>query len=198
MDKQNVQRRLELAEKLLNELKNVYLQSENLSQDIGKNSNFYYEEVFARTKEELSSFMETYRKNVSRAREINNEITSRINAWYAFIKNEKETASVLFPIRYSSEKKRLNQKMKELNDELSALAINNRFVKEKLAQLEHELEIKAVSLAHAGGNYQAYETLLLKQGALTAELRYLLPTIPGLCPADISCHGIDGLMEKLH
>lgn len=61
----------------------------------------------------------------------------------------------------------------------------------------HKLEIKAVSLAKSGGNYLEFEKILLKQKSIAAELKYLLPTIPGLCPADISSTGIGKLLTEV-
>lgn len=197
METTNLTKRRELTITLLSDLKNVYGQLNNVASEVEKTSSVFYEEAFKEKQEELLSVMENYHKNVDRVREINNEITASINSWYEFIKNENETGKITFPIVYYYKKRTLNKKITKLNEEISSITINNRFIKENLTMLEHQLEIKAVSLAKSGGNYLEFEKILLKQKSIAAELKYLLPTIPGLCPADISSTGIDKLLTEI-
>lgn len=197
MDKTNLTRRKELAVELLSELKNIYDQLESASIEVKKTSGTFYEEAFKEKKEELHSVMDNYHKNVDRVREINNEITASINSWYEFIKDENRTGRITFPITYYFKKRSLNKKIVCLNKEISSITINNRFIKENLTMLEHQLEIKAASLAKSGGNYLEFERILLKQKLIETELKYLIPTIPALCPADISSKGIDKLLTKV-
>lgn len=197
MEKTNLPRRKELAVTLLSELKNVYGQLESGSSEVEKTSGDFYEEAFKEKQEELLSVMADYHKNVNRAREINNEITASINFWYEFIKDDNKTGKITFPISYFRRKRSLNKKITGLNEDVSSITINNRFIKENLTMLEHQLEMKAVSLAKSGGNYLEFEKTLLKQKSIVTELKYLLPTIPGLCPADISSTGIDKLLTAL-
>ena len=198
MGKANLQRRIELASTLLYEFKNIYVQIENASTEVEKTSGAFYEEAFKENQEELRSVMESYHKNVDRTRQIYDEITATINSWYAFIKGEKEIEKITFPIVYSYKKRSLSKKIASLNAEISSITINNRFIKENLAILEHKLEIEAESLLKSGGNYTEYEKILMKKKSLSAELIYLLPTIPGLCPADISAAGIDKTLSLIH
>ncbi len=197
MDKVRVSQRKELAVKLLYALKDIYEQLAVVASDAEKTSGDYFEQAFKEEQENLLSVMDSYHRNVDRIRAIHNEITESINSWYEFIKDEKQTGKITFPIAFYYNKRSLNKKISKLNEEISSITINNRFIKEKLTLLEHQLKVKAVSLAKAGSNYLEYERVLLSQKSITAELEYLLPTIPGVCPADISSSGIDNLMTKL-
>lgn len=197
MDKAKVSRRKELAVILLSALKDLYEQLDATASDVEKNSCAFYEQAFKEEQDMLLSVMDSYHKNVDRIRAIYNEITESINSWYEFIKDEKQTGKITFPIAFFYNKRSLNKKIIKLNEEISSITINNRFIKENLTILEHQLKVKAVSLAKAGDNYLEYERVLLNQKSITAELRYLLPTIPGVCPTDISSTGIDNLLTKL-
>ena len=194
MENRNMSRRRELTLELLSELQNIYAQLELASSGIQKNSDVFYEAAFSEKKEELDSIMGNYNKNIGRIRDINNEITSSINSWYEFFKDEKRIGKLTFPIAYFFKKRSLTKKILRLNEEISSLTINNRFIKENLTALEDQLEIKAVSLAKSGGNYLEFEKILLQQKSIENELKYLIPTIPGLCPADISSTGIHRLI----
>ena len=169
----------------------------NTSSEVEKTSGDFYEEAFKEKQEELHSVMESYHKNVERVREVNNEITSSINSWYEFIKDEDNTGKLTFPLIYFFRKRTLFRKIITLNNEISTITINNRFIKENLTTLKHQLEMKAISMAKSGGSYLEYEKILLKQKSIAADLKYLLPTIPGLCPADISSSGIDKQLAKV-
>lgn len=197
MDKSNVSRRKELVVILLSALKNVYGRLDAAASEVEKTSGVFYEQAFKEKQEELLSVMDNYHKNVDRIRAIYNEITESINSWYEFIKDEKQTGKIIFPIAFFYKKHSLNKKIAKLNEEISSITINNRFIKENLTMLEHQLEVKAVSLAKSGGNYLEYEKILLNQKSIAAELKYLLPTIPGICPTDISSTGIDKLLTEL-
>ncbi len=191
------ERRKEFALALLRELDRLYLQLDKAASDAESTSGEFYEQAFHESKEELQSVIEKYHENINRIREINKEITTSINSWYEFVKDEKKLALITFPISFITRKKRLYKKISVLNSEISEITINNRFIKEKLAALEHQLELRAESLARSGANYLEYEELLTQQNAIVSDLKYLLPTIPGACPADISDYGIQKTMESL-
>lgn len=197
MENKNLTIRKEYAIDLLSQLQKIYDELELTSTEVQKNSGAFYEEAFNEKKEELDSIMGQYHKNIDRIRDINKEITSSINLWYEFFKDEKSAGKLTFPIRYFFKKRSLTKKITRLNKEISSLTINNRFIKENLTALEGQLEIKAVSLAKSGGNYLEFEKIMQKQKSVETELKYLLPTISGICPADISSNGIGKLMEKL-
>lgn len=197
MDKTKVSQRKEMAVKLLSELKSLYEQLSVVASDAEKNSEVFFEQAFKDEQDKLLSVMDNYKSNVDRIRSIHNEITESVNSWYEFIKDEKQIGKITFPIKFFLTKRSLNKKINNLNEEISSITINNRFLKENLTMLEHQLKVKAVSLAKAGDNYLEYERILLSQKSIITELNYLLPTIPGTCPADITSSGIDKLLEEL-
>lgn len=196
MDKPNLTKRKELASALLYELKTINSDLGDTVSEMEKTSSAFYEDAFNEKHDELEAVMENYHKNVVKIKEINNDMTASINLWYDFIKDENEIAKINFPLLFFIRKNMLYKKIKKLNEEISNLAISNRFVKEQLTVLEHQLEIKAVSLARSDGNYLEYEKLLLKQKAISEELNYLLPTIPDTCPAELNDIGIEKLIKQ--
>lgn len=177
MDNVNLQRRKELATALMADLKDINSLLADAASAIENESGMFYDEAFKEKQEELQLELESHRSNSERVREINNTITASINSWYEFIKNENETGKLIFPLVYNLRKRSLYKSLKKLNAEIYDILIKNRFIKEKLTILEHQLEIKAMSLAKSGSNYQNYEKLLQKQDSISAELKYLLPTI---------------------
>lgn len=197
MDKEIISRRKELALTLLTALKNFNGQIDTAASEVEKNSGVFYEQAFKEQQDELLSVLDNYHKNVDKIRAIYDEITESINSWYEFIKDEKQTGKITFPITFLFKRHSLKKKITNLNEEISHITINNRFIKENLKLLEHKLNIKAVCLAKAGGNYLEYETTLLNQKSIIAELKYLLPTIPGICPTDIRAKGINKLITEL-
>lgn len=197
MNTEITERRKEFALALLRELDRLYLQLDKAASDTENTSEDFYEQAFHERKEEIQSLIEKYHENLDRIREINKEITTSINSWYEFIKDEKDSALITFPVSFLIRKKRLYKKISILNGEITEITIDNRFMKEKLAALGHLLETRAESLARAGENYIEYEDLLTQQNAIVSDLKYLLPTIPGACPADISVSGIHKTMEAL-
>ena len=177
MENINLQRRKELATALLADLEDTSRLLREAASAIENESGTYYDAAFRERQEELQLEMKGHRKNSERVREINAGITASINSWYGFIKNENEMGKLLFPLIYHLRKRSLYKSIGKLNEEISDIVIKNRFIKEKLTILEHQLEIKAMSLARSGVNYQYYEKLQQKQSSLSAELRYLLPSI---------------------
>ena len=84
-----------------------------------------------------------------------------------------------------------------MNKEILSITIDNRLIKERLTLLEHQLEISAMKKIKTGGIYQAYDKLLSRKSAIISELEYLIPTIPGLCPARIRDPGAEELLARL-
>jgi predicted nucleic acid-binding Zn-ribbon protein len=196
MENPNRSRRRELALILVSELAELSRLLDCTAAEVEKGSCAFYEEAFQEKQPELESVLNDYQRNMDRIKELHGEMTAAINAWYAFSKDEREMGKITYPIRFHSRKKALYKTIERLNGEISSLAINNRFIKEKLVNLEQQLEIKAVSLARAGNGFREYEQLLLKQKSLSDELKYLLPTIPGLCPAELSGGGLERLAAR--
>ena len=183
--------RKELVIRLLKELKDNYRKIDEAAAYASSDSSGCYDRAVDEMKDELQSIVDEYNMNIDRIREINNEITASVNGWYDFLKDRETTSKLSFPLTFNIRRKKLNKEIDSLNKQITELTINNRFLKEKLTAARLKLEIRAVDLAYKGEGYNEYEKLMQKNKDLAAELKYLLPTIPGLCPADITASGID-------
>ncbi len=193
-------RRKELALKLLKELKDDYRGIDNSADLAAMNSICCYDQAVDEMKTELQSILDEYNKNIEMIREINKKITSAVNNWYDYLKNDKYSSMLVFPLVFYFKKKNLYKEIESLNKQISEITINNRFLKEKLTSAVLELETRAVCLAHKGESYNEYEKLIQRRKNIESELKYLLPIISGFCPADITLKGIDSTIaavEKL-
>ena len=190
-------RRLNLLKELLSEMKESDRQLECSIVEIEKLSGVYYQYAFSECRDEIQAEIDKYKNNNNGINNINHEITLKVNLWFDFVKNKSEISKLTFPILYFLRKRKLNKLLKRLNDEISSITIDNRFIKEKLTLLEHQLEIKAIRKIKEDKNYLDFDRLLQKKDLLAAELVYLLPTIPALCPAIIDSSGVNELFEKL-
>lgn len=197
MTNPELDRRLNLLRDLLYEMKETNLKIDHLASEIEKTSGVYYQQACGESQEEIQQEVEKYKSRISRIADISREITSKVNVWYDFSKSKSEMSSLLYPVLYYFKKQKLNKQLKKLNSEISSITIDNRFIKEKLTLLEHQLEIKAIQKIKEDNSYLEYESLLQKKELLMAELQYLLPTIPGLCPAVLDSRGVTEVLEKL-
>lgn len=196
MGKDILSRRNELALRLLMELRDNYAGIDNAASSASHNSIDCYDQAVDEMKEELQSILDEYHKNIDMIREINNEITSSVNSWYDYQKDEKASSMLTFPIMFNVRKRKLYKKIESLNRQISEITINNRFLKEKMAAAGLKLETRAACLAHKGESYDEYEKLMQRKKDIEDELKYLLPTIPGLCPADITSKHIDTTIKS--
>lgn len=177
MENVNLQRREELAASLLAELGTASRMFRETATAIENESGTNYEAAFTECREELDLVMEDHRRNLTRIREIDEEIAESIKCWNEFVINGNKSGKLLFPVICSRRRHALQKRIVMLNAEISNIEIKNRCIKEKLTILEHQTEIKAMSLARSGISYQNFDKLWRKQSTLSAELRYLLPTI---------------------
>jgi hypothetical protein len=194
----NYKNRIILLKELLSEYQSLYLQISETTSDIKKASCSIYEETMQEYNSEILTEIEKYRKNIERMKAVYFESTAKINAWYEFTKNIKELERLSYPIKYHLKKKSLYKSMKKMNEELSNIVIENRFIKEQLTILEHKLEIKAMEKIKSDDCYINYENMIQKMDSLMAELKYIIPSIPGLCPVDISISEINTLPAKFY
>lgn len=197
MQESNTQRRTSFAVNLLYDLKEIYSRLDEASRDIEKCSGSFYEKMFLAGKTEIRDELDKYNANIEKIKKLNQEITEAINAWYEFTKSGHELKKLFFPLRFFIRKMQLKKNIKKLNEGISGATIANRFVREYLINWEHELELEAVQEIKQGSEYTAYEDLVNKKDMLITELKYLLPTIPGICPAELDLRNIDSLIERL-
>lgn len=184
-------RRAELALKLLRDLKESYHKIDEAAESTSSAGTECYERAVDEMKDELCSILEEYNKNIDMIKQINKAMTSSINNWHNFIKDAGSLSMLTFPLTFHIRRKKLNKEIDMMNRQIAELAISNRFLKEKLAAARHRIEDRAISLAHEGEDCTGYKRQIAVKKELEAELKYLLPTIPGLCPADITSKGID-------
>lgn len=197
MHEANLQKRIKLLLELLSELKTTYLVLEEATTGIENASGSFYDETMHENRNEIHDEVEKHRKNMEKINAINNESTAGINSWYEFAKNRKEMEKLAFPIKFYLKKRSLYKSMKKANEELLSISIENRFIKEKLTILQRQLETAAIRQIKQGKGYYDYEKALLKKDSLVSELKYLIPTIPGLCPADVGNSGINALLGRV-
>ncbi|MCX7710767.1 MAG: hypothetical protein N2484_13085 [Clostridia bacterium] len=193
----NMQRRILFATELLYELKKVSMGIKDCLSHVENHSNGFYRDLFKECKKEIQGETDLYKENIEKIKQLNLEITSKINEWYIFVKNPAELKKVVFPIMFYLKRRKLNQFIQKANDTISQLTIENRFITERLTNWEHELELKAIQLLKEEVNYQQYEELLKSKDAIIAELKVLLPTLPQVCPIEIEIDRIDLLIEKI-
>ena len=197
MKEENVQRRLYLLIEMLSELKTIFNQLETVSKDIEKYSEESVQRLFRDNKPDIQGELDRYKLNMDKVQQLNCEITSKINSWYKFVKDECSVRKVTFPISFIAKKTGLNKSIKSINEAISSLAIENRFLRENITIWEHNLELKAVRQIRQGHDYEVYDELVNTKDRLIAELRYLIPTIPGLCPIEINILNIDSEIKRL-
>jgi len=193
----NIQRRIEFALSLLDELNDIYKQLKKLSSGIENNSDAFYERIFKSSKVEIQNDIDSYKANIEKTKEINMNITAKLNEWYNFTKDTNEIKKVTFPIKMHFMKKNLKNTITKMNEEISSLSIENRFIKEKIINWEQELSVRALHQIREGKEFHDYEDLIRKKDSIILELKYLLPTISGITPLEFDLDNIDNVKEKL-
>lgn len=189
--------RIELLIEILYQYKKQVSDMESISSRIEKNSKECYKAYFTRNMPNIRDSITKYGANVEHAQMINNEITSAVGTWYDFIKNPDEVSRFTYPLRYHKRAKALKKKIKGLQEELSSLLIENRFISEQVTIWQQSLETEVVTDTRKSEAYMSYNKTSAEAEALVSEMKYLIPTIPGLCPSYISVNEIDTLIEKL-
>ncbi|KNY26174.1 hypothetical protein [Pseudobacteroides cellulosolvens] len=188
--------RSELALELLLELQEVLKGLSEIALDMEKNSNTFYKEYFNNNLHLVQSDIDNYTSNNGKIKKLKLEVTALVNDWFSFKKDTKETKKLTFPIKLYLTKKHLKNKIKELNESISNTNIENRFIKEKLISWEHELGIECIKAMKSGEDFSHYEKLLRLKKELMDELKYILPTIPGVCPLELDLQNIDRFIEE--
>ncbi len=197
MKDNNIQKRSTFVLSLLNELSSVYKELKALSSGIESNSDNFYEKIFNSSRIEIQGDIDSYKTNLQRMKEINMEITAKLNEWYDFIKDSNEIKKVSFPIKLYFMKKNLKSSITKMNAEISSLSIENRFIREKIINWEQELSVRALREIREGEEFHNYEELIRKKDTIISELKYLLATIPELAPVDFDLDNIDKMIDKL-
>lgn len=197
MPDKNVQRRIDLVLSIMYDLKDIYSSIKVTAGDIEEISEEFYREIIGKYGCDVQNDTCRFNSNIEKIKNLNQEMVIHMNTWYEFVKNPNEVCKLTFPLKYYFRKRKITERVKKINLEISETMIENRFIKEHLINREHELEIKAVAQINQGEKYQNYEKLIEKKNVLISELKYLVPSIPDLCPFELDPEQIDSLIERL-
>lgn len=189
--------RIELLIEMLYQYKKLVSEMKSISAGIEKNSQECYKAYFTKNMSNIRDSIAKYGANVDRAKIINDEITAAVGNWYDYIKNPDEVSKFTYPLRYHRHANALKKKIKALQEELSSILIENRFISEQVTIWQQSLETEVVMDTRKSEAYLEYNKISADLEALVSEMKYLIPTIPGLCPSFISIDEIDTLIEKL-
>jgi len=196
MKENNAARRKELVCSLLTQLKDTCEQMQELAAEMSGSADLYLDKAFQESNEEILSLVEEYNGNIRHSEEITRQITGRMNEWVSFAANERNLSAFLFPLRYFFEKREVKKFISRSRDQISEKVIRNRFIREALAAMEEKLRCRAVLKIESEKKYQTYNELANLKKELLEHLRYLMPTIPELCPVEFSMEDIDHLILK--
>lgn len=197
MQPDNRKRRIELALEMLNELKSTYAKLDELSKQVDKHSDSLFSNFAEGSESSFQSYIDKYNSNTEKVKRLNYDITLKINSIFGYAKNESEMKKLVYPIRLYLLKKDLKKVIKAAGEQVSGITIENRFIREQLSLLQEELKHKALQSVRQQETYGQYQQLVRRKDELIAELRYLLPTIPGVCPAELDPDGFNQLYSKL-
>ncbi|MEL7563581.1 MAG: hypothetical protein AAGU27_01670 [Dehalobacterium sp.] len=196
MSDDSLQGRIDFLIHLLTELKIFYEQSINKYVDIERSSGELYEKFFNEDKVSIQHEVDKYEANVQKAAQLNYEIMEQINRWYDFSKDPDEVKSLLFPIRFYINQRKLKKRIRQIYQEINHITLENRLTKEKLANWERELENKVLHQIKIGDNFERYMHLLDKKANLISDFEYLLSTLPVKHPINLNINDIDGFIEN--
>lgn len=196
MDNKEARRR-ELVCWLLKQLKDTCLQLHQVVNDMESSTDAFLEKAVSETRDEITELVTEYNGNIRQVELITQQMTERMNEWYAFAKDEKNLSRILFPLMFALEKRRVIGFLRDSRDQISDLAIRNRFVRDKLNAMEEKLRCKAVLGIENDERYEAFTELTCRKKELLEHLSYLMPTIPGLCPLEFGLEDIDSMVAKL-
>jgi hypothetical protein len=189
--------RASFAIELLEGLKTVYCKIKEISSEIQNSSGKFHEDSLRHNMSSIQEHIENYKSNIEKIKKLKWSITEEINAWYNFTKDAGEVKKLAFPIRFFIKKRRLKNFIKQINEQISGIAIDNRFIKENLTVWEHKLELESIEKIKSGNDYNNFEALLRKKSEIIEDLKYILPTIPGICPIELDPDKIDNLIEVI-
>ena len=193
----NINKRTSYVLNLLKELKTIYQDLKHLSSDIENYSDTFFESLFESSKGEIQSDIASYKSNIEKMKELNLNITTKINEWYDFIKDTNEIRKVSFPIKLYLKKKNFKKAITKMNSEISDLSIENRFIREKIINWEQELSVRALQEIKKGNEFHNYENLIKKKDYIINSLKYLLPTIPDIGSIEFDLENIDTFIDKI-
>lgn len=177
--------RRKLAEGLLEDIKNICVSLQNMTSRIESETQCLYETLYNNTKGDIQEDIDKYKSNLQTVKMFSSEITTRMNKWYEFTASSNELGKLLFPARYHLKRRKLQSFIKNINNQIYDISVENRIIKERLTNWEHELEITTIQQIRLGNDYRDFTVLSAKKDELLSSLKYLLPTIQDACPVII-------------
>lgn len=197
MQENNLTRRVQLAMDMLSVLGDVFEKLRQSATTMEETSASFHREIYEQNRHEVEATIDKYKQNIVKMRQLNMDATEKINNWFMFAKNPQNTGKLGFPLRFHLKRREMQKTIKKCNDQVYDLTLENRFCRDQLVNWEHDLGLRAAREMKKGKAYSEYEKLLLQKEELTAELKYLLPSLPGLCPVDLDWNSLGLLKEKL-
>ena len=189
------ERRRILSRDLLIQLREVKNHINKITADLGDHSNTFLKKVYEDHSEKIKEKVALFNHNVEAVKQINQQITASVNAWYQFVKDERELSGILYPIRFHMKRKAIISRTRELKQEITAIGIKNRIIREDIQHLESTMEFEATQRLKKDVQYDDYLSHLKTKSALIEELMYLLPTLEGMPIKEIH---MDNLDEAIH
>lgn len=188
--------RAEFALQLLLKLQEVLKELSDITMEIEKNSDSFYKDYFKNNMSSIKADMDNYTLNNEKVKNLKMDITAMVNDWFCFIKDENEIKNLIFPVKLYLRRKKLRNSIKNINSSISNISIENRFIKEKLISWEHDLGVECIKAIKTGEEFNHYEKLLKIKKEILDELKYILPTIEGVCPLELDLNNISQFIEK--
>jgi len=188
--------RILLVKSLLTNLKTTYENLNTLAADMENFSEAFYQSFFKENKDSILQEINKYKTNIERIKSLNSVKTSKINDWYSFAKNKMEIKKILFPVKFHIKQIKLKKEIKNINQQIYNLTIENRLIKDNLTNWEHELEAKAIGEIKKNNKYQKYGQLLEQKKEYISALHYLLPTISTLNSVKLDLNNTDQFIKK--
>jgi hypothetical protein len=193
-----LQKRCEFVISLLIKLKDINKDLIQLGSAIESCTEDYYRKVFEENRHEIQKEVSTHNNNCEKVSFTYNEIISKINEWYNFVRNQDEIRRVTFPIKFINKKRKLKSFISNANDDISGKTIENRFIREHLSSRYHEIELMAIQLINEGKDYKCYLQFKKAKEELVSELKYLLPTVSDSHHIEIDLSAPEKLIEELN
>jgi hypothetical protein len=197
MSNYNEERRSTLASELLMQLRDVRNHINKITEDLGDSSKTFLGKVYEDHSAKIQEKVNLFNQNVEAVKNINLEITSTVNEWYKFVKDERELSRFLFPIRFHIKRKTVMSKTRELKQEITSLGIKNRIIREDIQHLESTLEFEATQRLKKDVQYADYLSHLKTKSVLIEDLKYLLPTLTGMPVKDLHLDRLDEAIKAL-
>ncbi|WHH61077.1 hypothetical protein [Petroclostridium sp. X23] len=191
-----INQRIDLTLNLLNDLKSINEQLTYVFTQIEKSSDTFHESILNKYRNDIENDLKKYKTNIKTIKQLNLEITSKINTWYEFTKDDHEMKKLSFPIKFYFHQRKLKKDIKRINKQIYDITIENRFVKEQLINWERDIEIKALHELKLGTDYRTYEQLVQKKNNVISDLKYIIPTLPVTCPIKIDPDRVDTFIQQ--